>query len=391
MNIPRKLLLMSNLIKKRRMDESRISKKDQIQKRKVIEHNDLISSVAKMDKTSLKIFELAVSCINTEAPPEDFIVYLSKKELFTFFDVVDNDKHSRFKQAIEKMQEQAFFEVREEKNKGFKFRRIVPIPMIEWNDYNDEVKIAFSEYIMPYLIELKSNFTQYAISDIMELNSKYSIILYKWLCMFYNQYEHYSINGKRRQKQLDSYCQPIITVKELRILTDTVTSYKQFTRFNNDILKKPIEEINAYTHFTVHYEKIKKGREIHSIQFFISKKKTIKSEYYKQEQEDEVYLKAGKKKEEQNQKLFAMAITSKYTTLLLENALLSPFEMQDIELMAKLQQIVYPYYKELENIRGVKGVEQHLSYVSMKREDYSKKNISLYLKKAITGYLNSIK
>ena len=391
MNILRKFLLMSNLTKKRRMDESRISAKDQIQKRKVIEHNDLISSVAKMDKTSLKIFELAVSCINTENPPKDFIVYLSKKELFTFFDVVDNDKHSRFKQAIEKMQEQAFFEVREEKNKGFKFRRIVPIPMIEWNDYNDEVKIAFSEYIMPYLIELKSNFTQYAISDIMELNSKYSIILYKWLCMFYNQYEHYSINGKRRQKQLDSYCQPIITVKELRILTDTVTSYKQFTRFNNDILKKPIEEINAYTHFTVHYEKIKKGREIHSIQFFISKKKTIKSEYYKQEQEDEVYLKAGKKKEEQNQKLFAMAITSKYTTLLLENALLSPFEMQDIELMAKLQQIVYPYYKELENIRGVKGVVQHLSYVSMKREDYSKKNISLYLKKAITGYLNSIK
>lgn len=391
MNIPRKLLLMSNLIKKRRMDESIISTKDQIQKRKVIEHNDLISSVAKMDKTSLKIFELAVSCINTENPPKDFIVYLSKKELFTFFDVSDNDKHSRFKQAIGKMQEQAFFEVREEKNKGFKFRRIVPIPMIEWNDYNDEVKIAFSEYIMPYLIELKSNFTQYAISDIMELNSKYSIILYKWLCMFYNQYEHYSINGGRRQKQLDSYCQPIVTVKELRILTDTVTSYKQFTRFNNDILKKPIEEINTYTHFTVRYEKIKKGREIHSIQFFISKKKTVNSEYYKQEQEDEAYLKAGQKKEEQKQKLFAKAITSKYTTVLLENALLSPFEMQDIELMAKLQQIVYPYYKELENIRGIKGVEQHLSYVSMKREDYSKKNISVYLKKAIMGYLNSIK
>ncbi|MFP9055197.1 RepB protein, partial [Enterococcus faecalis] len=31
---------------------------DELTKRKVVEHNDLITSVAKMDKTPLKIFEL---------------------------------------------------------------------------------------------------------------------------------------------------------------------------------------------------------------------------------------------------------------------------------------------------------------------------------------------
>lgn len=56
----------------------------EISSRKVAEHNDLISSVAKMDKTPLKMFELAVSCIDTDAPPKDNIVFLSKKELFTF-------------------------------------------------------------------------------------------------------------------------------------------------------------------------------------------------------------------------------------------------------------------------------------------------------------------
>ena len=95
----------------------------EIEKRKIVEHNDLITSVAKMDKTPLKIFELAVSCIDTENLPKDNTIYLSKEELFTFFDVSDNGKHSRFKEAISKMQEQAFFEVREAKNKGFKFRR----------------------------------------------------------------------------------------------------------------------------------------------------------------------------------------------------------------------------------------------------------------------------
>ena len=74
-----------------------------LEKRKVVEHNSLITSIAKMDKTPLKMFELAVSCINTEEPPKDNIVYLSKRDLFAFFKVSDNDKHSRFKEAIEKM------------------------------------------------------------------------------------------------------------------------------------------------------------------------------------------------------------------------------------------------------------------------------------------------
>src|SRR5574339_261945 len=83
----------------------KVVKMNEIEKRKVVEHNDLISSVAKMDKTPLKIFELAVSCIDTENPPKDNIIYLSKKELFRFFKVSDNDKHSRFKHAIERSEE----------------------------------------------------------------------------------------------------------------------------------------------------------------------------------------------------------------------------------------------------------------------------------------------
>ncbi len=54
------------------------------------------------------MFELAVSCIDTEEPPKDHTVYLLRKKLFAFFKVSDNDKHSRFKQAVENMQKQAF-------------------------------------------------------------------------------------------------------------------------------------------------------------------------------------------------------------------------------------------------------------------------------------------
>ncbi len=90
---------------------------NELSKRKVVEHNSLITSIAKMDKTPLKMFELAVSLIDTDNPPQDQTVYLSKKEMFAFFKVDDNDKHSRFKEVIEKMQKQAFFQIKKNKIK----------------------------------------------------------------------------------------------------------------------------------------------------------------------------------------------------------------------------------------------------------------------------------
>ncbi|MFK4926727.1 RepB family plasmid replication initiator protein [Lactococcus garvieae] len=374
-------------------NKSHVLALNEVENRKVVEHNDLISSVAKMDKIPLKIFELAVSCIDTENPPKDNTIYLSKSELFSFFDVSDNGKHTRFKEAIEKMQKQAFFEIKEisDTKKGYKMKSIVPIPYVEWNSYNDNVILQFQSQIMPYLIDLKSNFTQYALSDIMELNSKYSIIIYKWLCMYYNQYEHYNAKGGRRSVQLEDYRNPSITIKDLRVLTDTVTDYKKFYDFEKRVLKTATLEINNHTHFNVVYEKIKKGRTIDSIQFFITKKKVAKNENYKQEQQDIAYIQGKQKKEEEQQRLFTQAMQSEYTTLLAENALIGFRDVQNITLMADLQRLVYPYYEELEELKGINGLKQHLSYVAMKQEDYSKKNTPLYLKKAVTSYISSLK
>lgn len=362
---------------------------NELSKRKVVEHNSLITSIAKMDKTPLKMFELAVSCINTEEPPKDNIVYLSKRDLFAFFKVSDNDKHSRFKEAIEKMQKQAFFQIKEEAGKGFKFKSIVPIPYVEWTDYHDEVKIEFHREIMPYLINLKKNFTQHALSDLAELNSKYSIILYRWLSMNYNQYEHYSAKGGRRAEQVESYRNPSISIKELRIMTDTVNDYERFQSLETWILKKPLEEINAHTSFDVTYDKIKKGRSIDSIVFHIEKKRCADDNSYKLN--DKMYQAEQAKKEETEDRLAIEAMKNKYTKLLLDNMLLSPYEMTDTAIMAGLQQHVYPLYDELKDLHGMKAVQDHLSYVASKQEAYSKRNIAKYLKKAIEQYLPTVR
>ena len=376
-------------IPKNEQNQKQVQILNELSKRKVVEHNSLITSIAKMDKTPLKMFELAVSCIDTEEPPKDHTVYLSKAELFAFFKVDDSNKHTRFKQAVENMQKQAFFKIKEKKEHGFEFENIVPIPYVKWTDYHDEVTIRFSPEIMPYLINLKQNFTQHALSDLAELNSKYSIILYRWLSMNYNQYEHYSYKGGRREEQVEAYRNPTISMRELREMTDTVNEYKLFTNFSKKVLDKPLEEINDRTSFNIAYEKVKKGKSIDSIVFHITKKRRADDNSYKLE--DKTYKEAKAEKELSKQTLAGKALESRYTRLLLENFLLSPYEMTDTSLMAGLQKNVYPKYDELKTLRGLEGVKKHLSYVREKQEPYSKGNVAKYLKKAVDQYLPTVK
>ena len=389
-NTQRSVFYMSSITEKAK-NQKQVLTLNELSKRKVVEHNSLITSIAKMDKTPLKMFELAVSCINTEEPPKDNTVYLSKADLFAFFKVSDNDKHSRFKQAVRAMQKEAYFEIKEEADKGFKFESIVPIPYVKWNDYNNEVIIRFDQAIMPYLINLKKNFTQHALSDLAELNSKYSLILYRWLSMNYNQYEHYSAKGGRRAEQVESYRNPSISVKELRIMTDTVNEYQRFTNFTKKILDIPLKEINDNTTFKVSYEKVKKGRSIDSIVFHITKKPVARNDFYKLEEQDPIYLQDKANKEQAEDRLAIEAMKNKYTKLLLDNMLLNSYEMTDTAIMAGLQQHVYPLYDELKDLHGMKAVQDHLSYVASKQEAYSKRNIAKYLKKAIEQYLPTVR
>ena len=363
----------------------------EIEKRKIVEHNDLITSVAKMDKVPLKIFELAVSLIDTDNPPKNNTLYLSKTELFSFFKVDDSNKHSRFKEAIMTLHQQSVFEIREmnvHKNK-FEYRVISPLEETTWNDYNDIISMTFTKSIMPYLIELKTKFTQYALSDLVDLNSKYSIILYKWLSMNYNQYEHYSVKGGRRTEQVESYRNPSISMQELREMTDTVTDYKRFDHFETRVLKNAIEEIDTHTSFNVTYDKIKKGRSIDSIVFHIEKKRMADDNSYKLGDKD--YQDDKKQKSRNEADLLKQAMESKYTRLLSENFLIGMNDIMDTATMVGLQKNVYPLYDELKELRGLNGVKDHLSYVASKREEYSKHNIARYLKKAIEQYLPTVK
>ncbi|EAH0998801.1 RepB protein, partial [Listeria monocytogenes] len=128
---------------------------------------------------------------------------------------------------------------------------------------------------------------------------------------------------------------------------------------------------------------------IDSIVFHIEKKQTADDNSYKLD--DQAYIEDKKQKEETEKELVFQAMESKYTKLLSENFLIGMNDIMDTATMAGLQKNVYPLYDELKELRGLNGVKDHLSYVAIKQEAYSKRNVAKYLKKAIEQYLPTVK
>ena len=174
-------------------------------------------------------------------------------------------------------------------------------------------------------------------------------------------------------------------------MTDTINDYKRFQSLEQRILKEPLNEINHHTHFDVTYDKIKKGRSIDSILFHISKKaqpQELNGEYKEREQ-DPAYLQGKKNREEQTALLSAKAMQNPYTMELLEFEILEMRNLADISLMARLQEVVYPIYSEIEGQAGINRVREHFETIKNHRQDYSKPNIAQYLLVSARNFLAS--
>lgn len=214
---------------------------------KVIQSNDLIRSIWTMDAISLKIFEMAVSCLDTKG--NDNVVYLNKSDVFKMFDAKDNDKYKRFKEHFKKLQKQI---VTVFDSKSGQITQMSAVPTVSWNLNNEDIRLEFNTHLMPHLVQLKGNFTQYEIQNLRFLKSKYAILIYKLV--------------KMNTWNKDSFT---ISLNDLKKLTDTSDKYTRFQAFENRILIAATEEIkNSHSDIIVEYLKIKNGRNIVGIKFF---------------------------------------------------------------------------------------------------------------------------
>ena len=125
--------------------------------------------------------------------------------------------------------------------------------LYSWLDYaiisknTGNIEIALSQYLTPYIIQLKSNFTKYRLSEILHLKSKHSIKLYE-LCasVLYKGIHRTSLNDLKHYLGIDG-------------------KYNDYRDFRKSVLEPAIKDINKNTCIFVSYEAIKTNKKVDEI------------------------------------------------------------------------------------------------------------------------------
>lgn len=349
----------------------------------IAQHNELIESFADMSKTCLKLFELIVSQL--DSTKEQRTVTIRKNIIFSTLGKNSHKKNSILRKTLKELQHNAIFHLKAA-NANSKEVIISPISKVEWREIDGYVKITFTPEILPYITLLKQNFTQYRLKNITKLNSMYSIVIYKILVENFNAYEYYLDKGNRSSNQLEEYSDPVISVNELRRITNAQKKYERFIMFRKNVLDKAIDEINEKTDIFASYEKIYTGHYITDIQFHLKRKSVDANEEDLRHVDTVIQTKRDRKAS--NNQLAINAVTNNYTKMLLKRNILSGDDLTNKEVLIGLEKNVYSKYDYIKKKLGLNGVKNHMDYVYDHMNDTIRHtNIAKYLNKAVSDYI----
>ena len=342
---------------------------NKLDNRIVSEHNDLIRSTANMTSLSLKLFEIAVSAMDSREKQPSHEVRINKEQIYNALGIKGTSKNQQLSKALNTLRKSSNFEITTEQNGEIHDIGITPVYYADNNYSSDYAVIRFAPEILPFITDLKKNFTQYQLNDILHLKNKYAVSMYRWFTMNYRQYEYYANSGKRREDQIEKYANPKITLEELRKLTGTEKKYSAFYDVRRYIIDPICNEITKHTKYNVTYDRIKSGRKIVAIKFHISKKgeKTV---------EDDSVVDVS----------LTDFLKNRYSQLLIGAGLLDMSKVtSDEKYRGTIVGTLYPAYDKFLKDADITDLDNHLHYVAQNMKQ-KPDNLARYLAKAIANY-----
>lgn len=227
----------------------------------VVQANDFIQQTNwAMDKVPLKLFKALVASIDTSNPPKDNTVIVSKIELIKLLDTSGHN-YVYLKRRMRQLVTSVKIDGDDDEE-----RYVALVQDIYWKIDSDEVRVKFHEAVMPYLIGLKSRFLQYPAGNINQFKSKYGLILYEYLL------------SKEKQYQLGEYG---MDIDQIRKITGTEKVYDKWVNFECKVLRAAEEDINqAGVEILVKYEKVKRGRKITHVKFYVRARNSYKDKEF---------------------------------------------------------------------------------------------------------------
>ena len=142
-------------------------------------------------------------------------------------------------------------------------KRNVVLPWLGMGIYDRQpsssshVVVAFSQYIEPYLFELKEKFTSINFEYAARLNTPFSFRLYQWLSKV-----------KRLDKSKDGETVSVtLDIEWMKHQSGLSGKHKTWGKFKEKVVQPAVEKINSETDLSVIWEPIKTGRSVTAVKF----------------------------------------------------------------------------------------------------------------------------
>ncbi len=136
--------------------------------------------------------------------------------------------------------------------------------------FDKYIELQFPEKIRPLLLDLKKNYLLYDKQNILNLKSKFSVRIYQIL--------------KSHEREAKDVAIVEYEVSELRVILlvdddgNPTNQYKQYGQFEEKVILRAQKDLQEHTDIAFRFDKIKRGRRVHTIRFYIRKNRKTKSQ-----------------------------------------------------------------------------------------------------------------
>lgn len=134
--------------------------------------------------------------------------------------------------------------------------------------FDKYIELQFPEKIRPLLLDLKKNYLLYDKKNILNLKSKFSVRIYQMLK-----------SQEREKKDFVVVEYEVAKLRSILLVDDDGNPTNQYTRysqFEKRVILTAQKELQEHTDIAFSFDKIKQGRSIHSIRFFLRKNRKVK-------------------------------------------------------------------------------------------------------------------
>lgn len=223
----------------------------------VIKDNSLIQvSKMAMNLNEMKAFSFIIAHIPDFNNKKLDTVRFNKAEFRRALGLESQGNNVHIKSTLKKMLQRV---IEIQTNETWTAFQVLSKATVE--ETGDYIDVKINESMKPYLYELKERFTEYKLSTVLTLKSKHAFRLYEWLKSFH-------------LKEVVGY---IGKIKELLGI-----KYKNPFDIIRYCIDPAVEEINDKTDLFVSYEKVKTGRVVSAIKFFVKEKEQIEEKQNEQ-------------------------------------------------------------------------------------------------------------